>query len=181
MVNEGLGSREKQSQSLVTVGQGCQSESVCVTFITAGHWGSFLTFDPSLDRLTPAWPICLAPTAEQRVSLAQAADWWFSSLLLAKCLNLRLSTTGLDRISQQGSTTWPWCADIHLDHPGACEIQIRSSPFSCLWLVKWNVNSYVIHLLACVKYPSMWLSYPLIWIRSRLTSLSAGCVTDVLA
>lgn len=40
VINEGLGSRENRSQSLVTVGQGCQSlKSVCacVTCITAGH------------------------------------------------------------------------------------------------------------------------------------------------
>lgn len=63
VINEGLGSRKNQSQSLVTVGQGCRSlECVCVcagecvrmTFIAAGHWGSLLTFDPGPDHPDPA-------------------------------------------------------------------------------------------------------------------------------
>lgn len=82
--------------------QGWRSLQYVCLYVCAGHWGSLLTFDPSLDHLTLAWPRCLAQTAEQRVLMAQAADWWFSSLLLAKSLDLCLSATGLSRVSQPG-------------------------------------------------------------------------------
>lgn len=163
MINEGLGSRKNQSQSLVTVGQSCHSlESVCdcvcvcVTFITAGHWGSLLTVDPSLDHTTPAWPLCLAPTAEQRVLLAQAADWWLSSPLLAKSLDLCLSTTGQSRMGQQGRLN---VTNMHKYYAlvGACNMQLicRWSLFF-LWVLTfnyWYVKCPIVYLSA---YLTLW-------------------------
>lgn len=94
---------------------------VCMTFTVAGHWRTLLTFDPSLDLLTPAWPLCLARTAEQRVSLAWAVDWWLYSLLLAErldpCVPLHRRTEQAEGTG--GSSTWLnilWYCE-----PGTCD------------------------------------------------------------
>lgn len=172
---------ERISHSHWSLSDRAASQGLCVTFITAGHWGSLLTFDPSLDHLTLAWPICLAPTAEQRVSLAQAAEWWFSSLLLAKCLNLRRQhTTGLDGMSQQGRTTWPSCADTtFVSTRGLWDTNQFQTIFQ--FIAVDETLTVMLFIFWHLKCPSMWLSRQLIQIKSRLTSLSAGFVTDILA
>lgn len=89
VINEGMGSRQNQLHSLVTVGPGCHSlHCMCVhasLFDTYHSWSWMESTGiwPMLwPYLTPSWPLCLAWAAEQRVSLAWAADWWLSALPL---------------------------------------------------------------------------------------------------
>ena len=111
----------------------CSCVCVCVKCITAGHWGSLLTVEPSLDHLTPTWPLCLAPTAEQRVLLAQAADWWLSSPLLAVGLDPGLSTTGQSRTGQQGRL------NVTIMYRYCCDIQLIC--WWCFFFLKFNCQS----------------------------------------
>lgn len=125
MLNEGPDSKGNWSQSLVTVGHGCQSlESmcvfsyVCVTFITAGHWGSLSTLDPRLDQLTQARPLCLAPVEQSRGSywpkLLTDGSSLFSWLKALTCVWPQQDRAGW---ANGGGSTRPSCSDIrHLVH-----------------------------------------------------------------